>query len=977
MRKLWWAWLGLGGLLVLGFIRVRAQRTSGPRLSPGPRPAPSTDWRELYLDGSPAAEAELFNRFALEIKQVQSRLAARAHAPQPLRAFHAKMQAGITNAEFRVAERLPQELQVGLFKPGATYRATVRLSNASGMVQSDAKRDLRGLAVRLHLDDGSNQDFLMTNAPASHARDARQFMVAATALANDSRVQVLLQLLRGLGLRETVRMLLVIVRSARVVDSLAVEQYSSRSPLMFGPYAAKLRFQPQPDVQAGCKSPRGRTGENFLRDDLVARLRQGPVVWDLQIQRYVDPERTPIEDGTVEWQEADAPPETVGQLVIPRQDLTTAAADSAAAAVEALEFSPWNFTEGLKPLSSLNRARRGVYAASADFRANRAPDELLRESPFWSNVWVLTEGAYRVVNRFVPWHRLPPFLGAVNLAMLRRELRRHNLHDTSPQVPATWPPQVEHRFLVSRASDGRFNDLAHPEMGSAGFRFGRNVPLADAFPGSDSSILDPNPREISERLLARKEFVPATTLNLLAAAWIQFQVHDWVSHKQASRDTAWRIPVRPDDSWGEDAIVVRRTEPDTTPAELNAGLPPAYSNQGSHWWDGSQIYGSDQKTTDKLRDDHKGYLRIDEQTTFLPIDPETHLPITGVTDNWWVGLTILHNVFAKEHNAICDMLLREHPSWTDQRTFDVARLINVALMAKIHTVEWTPAILAHPTLKIGMEANWCGLAGAGLQRVFGRLTSDEVISGIPGSIRDHAGIPYALTEEFAAVYRLHPLIPDRLNFRHLEGDDRPSTWEIADTAFAKAQDVLNHYTLPDLIYSFAISHPGAVTLKNYPQFLRNLTLPPGPNGVERLDLAAVDILRDRERGVPRYNRFRELLHRGRVRSFAEITSNREWAEELEQVYRDVDKVDLMVGLFAEDAPQGFGFSDTAFRIFILMASRRLKSDRFFTTDWRPEVYSREGMEWITNNGMTSVLMRHYPELAPVLRTAKNAFAPWV
>jgi len=128
--------------------------------------------------------------------------------------------------------------------------------------------------------------------------------------------------------------------------------------------------------------------------------------------------------------------------------------------------------------------------------------------------------------------------------------------------------------------------------------------------------------------------------------------------------------------------------------------------------------------------------------------------------------------------------------------------------------------------------------------------------------------------------------------------------------------------------------------------------------------------------VPRYNKFRELLHRGRVRSFGEITSNRAWAEELEQVYRDVDRVDLMVGMFAEDVPQGFGFSDTAFRIFILMASRRLKSDRFFTTDWRPEVYTREGMEWITDNGMTSVLLRHYPELAPKLRTAKNPFAPW-
>ncbi len=43
-------------------------------------------------------------------------------------------------------------------------------------------------------------------------------------------------------------------------------------------------------------------------------------------------------------------------------------------------------------------------------------------------------------------------------------------------------------------------------------------------------------------------------------------------------------------------------------------------------------------------------------------------------------------------------------------------------------------------------------------------------------------------------------------------------------------------------------------------------------------------------------------------------------------------------------PPGFGFSDTAFRIFILMASRRLKSDRCFTNDHSPETYTPQGIE---------------------------------
>jgi hypothetical protein len=84
----------------------------------------------------------------------------------------------------------------------------------------------------------------------------------------------------------------------------------------------------------------------------------------------------------------------------------------------------------------------------------------------------------------------------------------------------------------------------------------------------------------------------------------------------------------------------------------------------------------------------------------------------------------------------------------------------------------------------------------------------------------------------------------------------------------------------------------------------------------------------------------------------------------------------MVGMFAEDLPEGFGFSDTAFRIFILMASRRLKSDRFFTKDYTAATYTQLGLDWIDNNSMLTVLRRHHPSLATALFGVNNAFAPW-
>jgi hypothetical protein len=73
---------------------------------------------------------------------------------------------------------------------------------------------------------------------------------------------------------------------------------------------------------------------------------------------------------------------------------------------------------------------------------------------------------------------------------------------------------------------------------------------------------------------------------------------------------------------------------------------------------------------------------------------------------------------------------------------------------------------------------------------------------------------------------------------------------------------------------------------------------------------------------------------------------------------------------------GFGFSDTAFRIFILMASRRLKSDRFFGPDYTAEVYTQVGLDWVEHTTMIDILLRHYPALAEPLRNTTNAFAPW-
>src|SRR6185503_26166 len=148
-----------------------------------------------------------------------------------------------------------------------------------------------------------------------------------------------------------------------------------------------------------------------------------------------------------------------------------------------------------------------------------------------------------------------------------------------------------------RTIDGTYNDLQFPSMGSCGRRFGRNVPLEHTFPDT-ANLLKPSPRLVSRELMTRPVFQPATTLNLLAAAWIQFMVHDWFLHKR-SRSAFVEIPLVEGDDWADRNMRVPRTEVD--PAPPQSTRPPAYASANGHWWDGSQIYGSDPVVAARLR----------------------------------------------------------------------------------------------------------------------------------------------------------------------------------------------------------------------------------------------------------------------------------------------------------------------------------------------------------------------------------------
>ena len=276
-------------------------------------------------------------------------------------------------------------------------------------------------------------------------------------------------------------------------------------------------------------------------------------------------------------------------------------------------------------------------------------------------------------------------------------------------------------------------------------------------------------------------------------------------------------------------------------------------------------------------------------------------------------------------------------------------------------------------------ADLCTAQGQGAQDAVPNINiRNAEAGGIVGNPIDKHGCAFGLSEEFVEVYRLHSLLPETLQLRRRGQVGVAEEVPFPATRQRGSARITARHAMSDLFYSFGNQHPGALVLNNFPRFMQDLSIPGNPF----FDMGTVDIVRARERGVPRYNEFRRQLGLNPIQRFEDLTDEAKIAWELKSVYgdqpEDVEKLDLLIGTLAEGhRPTGFGFGETMFQIFILNASRRLQADRFYTDCFNEDVYTWEGLKWIDQTDFKTVILRHYPELADTgLANIKNAFEPW-
>ena len=292
--------------------------------------------------------------------------------------------------------------------------------------------------------------------------------------------------------------------------------------------------------------------------------------------------------------------------------------------------------------------------------------------------WRIFNRIAQVADHRFGWHKLPTPLGLAVLTGVRNVLRQRNLCDTDklPSKDVEPVPPWEPRYATIRTPDGTYNDLSDPAMGRAGARFGRNIPLDKAHLDR-AALMEPNPRTVSRELMTRHEFQAVEGLNALVAAWLQFMIHDWFSHGHAATGDVWQVPLVDDDPWPEHPMPIPKTPADPTRPDAADGQPPSFVNTETHWWDGSSLYGNSLEHQKKVRSGTDGKLRIGPDS-LLPRTSDRQMDPTQVP-GWWLGLSMLIRLFVAEHNAICDRLALEYPSWDDEDLFQRARLINAAV----------------------------------------------------------------------------------------------------------------------------------------------------------------------------------------------------------------------------------------------------------------------------------------------------------
>jgi hypothetical protein len=476
-----------------------------------------------------------------------------------------------------------------------------------------------------------------------------------------------------------------------------------------------------------------------------------------------------------------------------------------------------------------------------------------------------------------------------------------------------------------RTIDGTDNNLNNPDWGAAQHQL-RTI-TSNGFADSISApggIDRPNPRIISNEMFAQDSLMP-DVMGLSDYTWVfgQFIDHDVIE-----------TPTNPD----EDASIMV----DFADVHFNPGFafpfvmidmsrslerpgtgtdtsnPRRYTNHITAWIDGSTVYGSEEERANYLRTFTGGKLKTSAgnllpwNTDFneygAPIDPNApamenanpfsdQLFVAGdVRANENVSLTAVHTLFVREHNRLCDELAATHPDWDDETLYQHARKLVGGYIQSITFNEWLPTM--------------------GVQ--------------LPPYQGYNPSLNPNITNTFsAAAFRLgHTLLSSHIPRLDNDGNTIAAGDLTLLEAFFAPYELLEAGTIDPVLKGMATQIQQRLDC-HVVDDVRNFLFGPPQAGLGGLDLAAININRGRERGLPDFNTLRQDIGLTAFADFADINSDPTVGETLAALYDNVNDIDPWVGMLAEEPMQDALFGETIMMIMMEQFLALRDGDRFY------------------------------------------------
>ncbi|MDN0075068.1 peroxidase family protein [Crenobacter sp. SG2303] len=244
----------------------------------------------------------------------------------------------------------------------------------------------------------------------------------------------------------------------------------------------------------------------------------------------------------------------------------------------------------------------------------------------------------------------------------------------------------------------------------------------------------------------------------------------------------------------------------------------------------------------------------------VPFERRAKSYATGLErGNSSIGYVTISTLFLREHNRLAKELERQNPSWGDERLFQTARMINIAMLIRIVVEDY----IGH-------------IAGTKLFVFDNTYAEDQTWYRMNW-----------ISLEFDILYRWHGLVPDTVD---VGGHKYPPP------EFQNNNGLLESFGIRKLVEAASREQAGKVGLFNTPDFL--------------LWADCMSIEMGRQFRLQPFNEYRKRFGLDPLRNWNALTRDPVVQKSLCSLYKDIDQLEFVVGLFAEETKDGALFGET-------------------------------------------------------------------